>query len=169
MRSTFDAISRFGKRAEDGLLVLAFLALVVLAGLQILLRNVFDSGLAWIDPVLRILVLWVAMLGAVAASRDNRHINIDVLSRLLPDDWLAWTRRITALVTAVICALLAWHTFRFVRDEYSYSDMEVAGVPVWLWQSILPLGFALMARRFAVTVIHPPTGAHTTAEGAETE
>lgn len=150
-----ESLGRYGKLAEDTLLVLAFLALVVLAGLQILLRNVFDSGLSWIDPVLRILVLWVGMLGAVAASREDRHINIDVLSRFIPPALLPWSKRIVAVASAAVCGLLAWHTFRFVRDEYAYSEIEVAGIPVWLWQSVLPLGFALMTWRFAMLVVRP--------------
>lgn len=151
-----ESLGRCGKLAEDALLVLVFLALVVLAGLQILLRNVFDSGLSWIDPVLRILVLWVGMLGAVAASREDRHINIDVLSRFIPPPLLPWSKRIVAVGSAAVCGLLAWHTFRFVRDEYAYSEIEVAGIPVWLWQSVLPLGFALMTWRFAILVVRPP-------------
>lgn len=157
MAAFFNSLGRYGKLTEDVLLVAAFLALVVLAGLQIVLRNMFDSGLSWIDPVLRILVLWVGMLGAVAASREDRHINIDVLSRFIPPALLPWSKRVVAVASALVCALLAWHTFRFVRDEYVYSDVEVAGIPVWLWQSILPLGFALMTWRFAVLVIRPAT------------
>src|SRR5690606_12731212 len=48
---------------EDALLIVAFGSLVVLAGLQIVMRNIFESGFVWIDPLLRILVLWVGMLG----------------------------------------------------------------------------------------------------------
>lgn len=156
MRVLFPALARYGKWIEDALLVAAFVVLVLLAGLQILLRNVFDTGFGWIDPLLRILVLWVGMLGAVAASRDDRHINIDILSRFIPRRLLPWSKRVVALASTLVCGLLAWHTFRFVRDEYAYSDVEVAGMPVWFWQSILPLGFALMTWRFAIAILRPP-------------
>lgn len=153
MRKFVRAAGHYGKRAEDVLLVGVFAAMLLLAGTQILLRNVFDAGFAWIDPLLRVLVLWIGMLGAVAASRDDRHISIDVLSRLVPPRLLPWTKRVVALATTVVCALLAWQTFRFVRDEFAYSDVEVAGFPIWIWQSILPLGFALMTWRFALAVV----------------
>lgn len=156
------ALGRAGRLTEDALLVTAFASLVLLAGLQIVLRNLFDTGLSWIDPLLRILVLWVGMLGAVAATRDDRHINIDVLSRLVPVTVLPWMKRVVALASSLVCALLAWHTFRFVRDEYTFSDVEIAGVPVWFWQGILPLGFALMTWRFLVAVVRPPLKADAT-------
>lgn len=143
---------RWVRVAEDVLLIATFGSLVILAGLQIVMRNIFESGFVWIDPLLRILVLWVGMLGALAATRDNRHINIDIFSRLLPEAFLPWARRVIALASAIVCGLLAWHTFRFVRDEFVYSDYAVAGLPVWFWQAILPFGFTLMSLRFAIAV-----------------
>ena len=68
---------------EDGLLVLLLAAMIGLAGTQILLRNVLDTGLGWGDPLLRVTVMWIGLLGAMAASRDDNHITIDLVSRIL--------------------------------------------------------------------------------------
>lgn len=147
-----------GRWLENALLFLLLGGMIVLAAGQIVLRNVFESGLVWADPVLRILVLWVGMLGAVAASRENKHITIDILNRMLPVAWRRWSDVVIALFTAVVCALLAWHTFRFVRDEYQYSDFEVAGMPVWIWQAIMPVAFGLIAWRYLVRSAQLVTG-----------
>ncbi len=69
-------------RAEDGLLALLLAVMIVLAGTQILMRNLFDSGFVWIDPLLRVLVLWFGLIGATVATRHNKHIRIDLLSTL---------------------------------------------------------------------------------------
>jgi TRAP-type C4-dicarboxylate transport system permease small subunit len=79
-------------RFEDGLIAFLVLLLVVLAGAQIVLRNFFDSGLPWADPVLRALVLWTGLLGALAAVREDKHISLDVLSRLLTGSGLRVAR-----------------------------------------------------------------------------
>jgi TRAP-type C4-dicarboxylate transport system permease small subunit len=50
-------------RAEDALLVVLLSTMIVLAGTQIILRNFLDSGFVWIDPLLRVLVLWLGLLG----------------------------------------------------------------------------------------------------------
>lgn len=155
MARIFTRVARYGRWLEDALLIGVFAVMLLLAGAQIVMRNFFDAGFAWIDPVLRVLVLWVAMLGAVTATREDRHISIDVLSRFAPPRLLPWLKRVIALATAIVCALLAWHTFRFVRDEYAWSDVEIAGLPVWIWQSILPLGFTLMTARFLFAVVSP--------------
>ena len=49
--------------------MLALVSILVMALIQIVLRNVFDSGLLWAESFLRILVLWIAILGAMVATR----------------------------------------------------------------------------------------------------
>ena len=48
-------------RLEDALLAAMLLALLLLAGLQIGLRLLFDSGLIWAEAVSRLGVLWLAL------------------------------------------------------------------------------------------------------------
>lgn len=136
------------RRLEDLLLALLLSGMILLGALQIILRNIFDSGLAWADPSLRIAVLWLAMLGAMAATRDGNHIHIDLLSRLFSGQGKAVSRMATDLFSAVVCGLLAWHAGRFVYFEWQDGSMLYAQVPAWLAESILPIGFGIMALRF---------------------
>ncbi|MFT6012233.1 MAG: TRAP-type C4-dicarboxylate transport system permease small subunit, partial [Candidatus Azotimanducaceae bacterium] len=76
---------RYLHRLEDSLLVFSLLAMLLIALGQIVLRNGFDSGVLWAESFARILVLWVAMLGAMVATRENNHISIDAVSRYLPN------------------------------------------------------------------------------------
>jgi len=135
-------------RLEDALLAALLLAMVVLAPLQIVLRDAFDAGISWVDPLLRVLVLWVGMLGALAASRDGRHITIDVLSRLLPDRSRAAAAALTSLFAAAVSGLVAWHAARFVLTEYRFESTAFSGVPAWMLQSILPFAFGMIALRY---------------------
>ena len=57
--------------------------IIFLALLQILLRNAFGFGFLWAESVLKILVLWIALLGAMVATREDHHIKIDLLERFL--------------------------------------------------------------------------------------
>ena len=61
-------ISRLIDHLEAALLAVLLFGLVGLSGLQIVLRNGFDDSLVWIDPLLRLAVLWLGLLGAVAAA-----------------------------------------------------------------------------------------------------
>lgn len=157
-------------RIEDWLLALLVLVLVCLAGAQILLRNVFETGLSWADPFLRTLVLWTGMLGALAAVRDDKHIALDVLQRFLPPHAQRIARVLTLGFAAAICVAMAWFSLGLVRVDMAEAAQvgAASSLPAWLPESILPVAFALMAVRFAVHAFlpaaHPPALLHDPAE-----
>jgi TRAP-type C4-dicarboxylate transport system permease small subunit len=135
--------------------LLAFLlgAMILLAPLQILLRGIFDTGIAWTDPLLRVLVLWVGLLGALVASRDGRQIRIDVLSRVLSGRARAAAGALTSLFTASVCGLVSFHAARFVASEREYGVIAFSGVPAWALESIIPFAFGAIALRYAMTFV----------------
>ena len=140
-------------RAEDGALILALLAMLAMALLQIILRNFFDSGFLWAESFLRILVLWVAMLGAMVATREQNHISIDLLSRLLPENLYGPLRLLTQLFSAAVCITAAYYSVDYIRYEYEDGTIAFAAVPVWVCQSILPIGFGVMGLRFLLAML----------------
>jgi TRAP-type C4-dicarboxylate transport system permease small subunit len=135
---------------EDAVLVLLLSVMILLAGGQILLRNGFDAGLVWADPLLRVLVLWVGLVGAMAAARADRHITVDVLSRFLPERPRRYARALTDACTAAVCAVLAWHAARLVVAEYRGGVIAFADVPAWVCELVLPIGFGVIGLRYLV-------------------
>ena len=140
-------------QAEDILLVGLLLITLGLAVLQIILRNVFDSGITWVEPLLRITVLWIGMVGAMFASRDDSHIKIDLGMRMLHPKYQPFARAAVYLFTATVCGIAAWYCFEFVREEYTDGGMAFAAIPVWLTESIMPLGFAIIALRYVISTV----------------
>lgn len=136
-------------RAEDLLLALLLGTLVLLAPLQIVLRNFFDAGWVWADPLLRVLVLWVALLGALAASRQDKQIAVDVFSKFLSPRSRAVSGFLTGVFTAFVCGVVAYHSGLFVLGEREFGSRAFGDVPAWLCQSVIPFAFALIAVRHA--------------------
>ena len=100
--------------------------------------------------LLRLLVLWVAVAGAVAASRNDKHINIAVLDRFLPQRFALGVRIFVHGFTAAICGIIAWYSLQFVLTSHEFGDVLLGGVPAWLLQLVLPVGFALIAYRYGL-------------------
>lgn len=146
-------LSRGLYRAECLFMALLLVGMVLIATTQILLRNFFDMGLIWADPLLRVLLLWLGLLGAMAASRDDKHIAIDLLTRLLPARMIPWAKAITSLFTAGVCAVVAYHCARFVIAEYQYRTPAFSGIPAWVLELILPVAFALIALRYLLLAL----------------
>lgn len=148
IKQFFVQLRRIGTMLEDGLLIFFLTTMILLACSQIALRNLFGMGFVWADGLLQISVLWIGLLGAMAASRDDNHINIDVLTRFFPQRWRFLFRLVSHFFTAAICGMIAWESFLFVRSEYTYGTSGVGNCPLWVFQSILPLGFGLIAYRY---------------------
>lgn len=136
---------------ENSLLALALFIMIALASTQIIMRNFWDSGLAWGDTSLSILVLWVAMLGAMVATREQNHISIDLMSRFLSPRTKRMNQALLDLFTALVCGLLSYHSARFVMMEYEDGTIAFESVPAWLCEVIIPFGFGLIALRCSVT------------------
>ena len=134
-------------------LVLVFLlALMIgLAFLQIFLRVFFATGILWGDPLLRHLVLWVALLGAAMAAKEGKHINIDVISRLLPERGKTTIHALTDLFSAFICILLIQASLKFIRDEFQVGTLAFLKIPTWTVGIIFPIAFGLIALRFVIS------------------
>lgn len=145
-----NSLRRYGCLFEDSVLIALLLSMIVLSVLQILLRNVFETGLFWADGLLRIEVLWLALVGAIVASREDRHITIDLFTRYVPPRLRLALRVLTDLFTDVVCSLLAWYAWRFVRVEQEFGSILLGQYPSWIFQSIIPVGFGVIAYRYAL-------------------
>jgi len=146
-------VLRFSLALEDGLLVVMLTSMILVAATQILLRNVFDTGLAWGDPLLRMMVLWLGLLGAMVATRDRNHISIDILSRYLPGRARRISHLITDCFTFIVCGLLAYHSARFVWQDQAAGVRVFADLPAWLFELIIPIGFTVIGVRYLLHFI----------------
>jgi TRAP-type C4-dicarboxylate transport system permease small subunit len=82
----------------------------VLGFMQVLTRFVFNQPLTWSEVLIRILIIWMVMLGAVIAFREGAQISLDFLFRKSG----RFQRRLHFLITVVcvvyLCVLI-WHGF----------------------------------------------------------
>lgn len=141
---------------ESSLLALLLSTMIGVAAYQVIARNLFDTGLVWGDGLVRVLVLWVTLVGAMVASRQDEHIRLDLVARFLDVRWNRVLRRLTSAFTAAICGLFAWHSARFVWIDYQDGVTAFASVPAWLCEAIMPIGAGIMGLRYLLHTVDPP-------------
>ena len=144
------------RKVESTLLFAILAAMMLLATWQVIARNFFDTGLLWGDALVRVLVLWGAMVGAMVASRNDEHIRIDIVSRFVGEAWRPRLRRFACGFTCVVLALFTWFSFKFVRFEYEDGVIAFAAVPAWVCEAILPIGAGVMCLRYLLHTVEPP-------------
>ena len=152
------AFERFGRIVENAALIVLLLSLIGFACAQIVLRNAFSIGVPWIDELVRLILLWLAMVGAVAATRDHKQIAIDLLSRFLADHWLRWVDLVTSLFAALVTGMLCFYSARFVQQSREFEDILLGDWPAWIFQIILPIAFGLMCYRYTLMTIRALLG-----------
>ena len=140
-------------RLDGFMACVSLLLLLLLVAAQVLLRNLFDSGIPHADILSRYLVLYVTFFGAALAIEEHRHIRIDVLAVLVEPDRLHALRRPLYLISAIVCTILTWAAIRFWYDDWQYvAEYE-------RWTSILalitPFGFGLLSVHFLLGAVFP--------------
>ena len=146
-------LDRVLSRIESAALITVLAVMVLMAFLQVILRNFFSYSILWGDTFLRHMVLWVGFLGASLATREKKHINVDVLSRILSPEKRRWVNMVTALFSAFVCALLSKAAYVFVLDERSAGTELFLNLPLWIFMVIILIGFAIMTFRFLLQAL----------------
>ena len=71
-------------RLAEALLVLLLTLMVVMVFGNVVLRYGFNTGLDFSEELSRFFFIWITFLGAIIAMRENAHLGLDTLVRLLP-------------------------------------------------------------------------------------
>ena len=153
MKQIFKRLDQAGRYAENTALVVLLGSIMLLAVGQIAMREIFDSGFVWADEAIKLMVLWLAMVGSIAAARDDRHIRIDALSHILPDLVVRLTRILVDVFAAVVCGVIAWQAYRYLQLEIEFQDTVLLDLPAWIAHVVVPASFALVSYRFVVQVM----------------
>ncbi len=137
-------------RVEDLVIAVLLTATMALAFYQIIQRNLMGTGIVWGDILVRIMVLWLGMAGAMAATREQKHIRIDLLTRFLTPGLKRVADSLSVFFAAAVCLVAGYYSLQFVRSEYAAGDMAFGSVPYWVCEAILPLGFTVIALRYGL-------------------
>lgn len=142
-------------RLEKGALCLLLFSMILLSFSQVIMRNFFSCGFIWASEVLRTEVIWIAFIGAALATESNRHIRIDIISRILRQQTAQRIITIlTGVFTAAVSILLFVAAVKYIALMKPYSAASVFfGLPEWMLRLIIPYSFAAMAIRCGMAVV----------------
>lgn len=136
-------------RLEGAAVGVILIAMIALPAGETLSRRLFGRGLPGSAILVQHLTLWVGFLGALAATSTERHLALSTVEVIPP----GWPRRAASLVARVVsasvCALLAYASLKLVAAERGSDRTLPFGIPWWWSELVMPAASALMAVRFA--------------------
>ena len=146
-------LDQAGRLVENVLLVTLLGGMMLVAVGQVIAREIFETGFFLAGELVRLMVLWLAMVGSIAACRENRHIRIDAISHLLSDRAVGIVRMLVDTFAAVVCGVIAWNAWRYLQLEIEFEDTVLIDTPAWVAHLVVPVAFALLSYRFLVLVL----------------
>jgi TRAP-type C4-dicarboxylate transport system permease small subunit len=119
------------------------LAVISVLGLwQVVTRFILSQPSTWTEECMRRLLIWMVMLGTVAAFRRGALVSVDLMLRLSRGTWRKVVRSIITVVSLVFLAVLIWFgtdlAWRVRFQTFASLDLSMA----WAYGA-LPVGAAL--------------------------
>ena len=126
----------------------ALAALVALPLAEMLARRLLGTGIPGASGYERHLTLWLTFLGGVLAAAFDRHLKLSTAAFLPPGRWLTGAQVVSASVTVLVSVFLALGSWDLVVAQRESTEALAGGVPLWLAQAVMPIGFLAIAFRF---------------------
>ena len=146
-------------RLEEGVIAFLLALMTVITFGQVIARYVFDYSFVWALELVTFLFAWLIFLGMSYGVRVGSHIGVDALVKALGPR----TARIVGAIATLLC--IVYSLIGLVGGLRYVSTMHMIGtlaqdlpIPVWIPQLVLPLGFGLLALRFAEVFYRIVTG-----------
>jgi TRAP-type C4-dicarboxylate transport system permease small subunit len=141
-------------KLELGIVIFLLGTMIIFAFLQVVLRNIFSTGIEWVEIFLRHTVLWLGFLGGALATANQRHIKIDAVSHFFSKRSQSILHFITNLFAASMCVILTQASIKFVGSEIEMKSQVFDGIPAWYVELIIPAGFALHVIHFLFRTVY---------------
>ncbi len=153
---------RWLERLEEGLVAFLMATMTLVAFGQVVARYVFNYSFVWALELNGVLFAWLIFVGMSYGVRVGAHIGIDAVVKAVRPA----VARAFGIVAATLCVAYALIVvvggWQYVRKMYEVG-IEMQDIPVaqWVPRIILPIGFALLALRFAEALLKLARGQQT--------
>ena len=140
----FTRITRGIAHALEMAIVASLAIMAILVFGNVVLRYVFDSGIAISEELARLLFVWLIFLGAILASAQHAHIGFDSLVKSLPNvgkKILIVATGALMLLACVIFIVGGWQQ-TVINLDNSYPVLGISYA--WLYAVAIVFGVGMM-------------------------
>lgn len=114
MEKTFDRVFR----AVEYLMAVLLAVMVIFMLLNVVMRFIFNSGLAWSEEVARLAFIFLVYMGTIGAYRDNRHLGVNLLLERMPV-------RLAQATYVIVQGIVIWVMYLLTRGSITLAQQTV--------------------------------------------
>ena len=143
------------ERLEEVFLVILMIAATLLVAAQVVTRFILKVPLPWSEEIARYMFLWLTWVGASYATKERKHVRIDIIYEKLPVKGKKICTAISTVIWIVFLAVMVYLSVRLTASVASGGQIAVgSGIPMWIPYASIPVGMGLMLFRLLQNTVH---------------
>ena len=144
---------------EEGLVIVLMAAMTLVTFMQVVARYVFNYSFVWALELTGVLFAWLIFIGMSYGVRVGAHIGVDVVVKSLGPRAARAVGSLAAALCIVYALIVTYGGYQYVSKMHDVGIlMQDLPVQQWIPRVVIPLGFALLAFRFAQLLWRIATG-----------
>ncbi len=136
------------KRTEQGILVVTLALATILPLIDMVGRPLGGFHLVATSEYVQQLTLWLAFVGAMAATSQAKHLTLSTSEFFGEGVWRQISRLISYAVAAAVVGILAYASAQVVAANRLEPKILPIGIPEWVSEIIMPIAMGVMAMQF---------------------
>lgn len=144
---------------EEVLIAFLMATMTGITFVQVVARYVFNHSFTWALELVGVMFAWLIFVGMSYGVRVGAHIGVDAVVKSLG----VKAARTVAVVATLLCLayalIIAYGGYQYVLKMHQVGIlMQDMPIQQWIPRAILPVGFLLLAVRFAQVLYRLLTG-----------
>ena len=137
MKNFMCNVDMFFKKIVQSFLIFIITSIAIIIALQVFMRYILHIPVHWCDEILTFSAVWLYMIGALAASIHEKHINariLEVFSKKIR--YRSALRLISASISILISGWLAYWAYDFMIYAINKNKISlILGYHLYLYES----------------------------------
>lgn len=139
---------------EEGTCMVLMTTMVMALTLQVFMRFVLSSSLAWTEELSRYSFIWTVYMGGVLAVKHTQHVRITAQFLVFPPKIRVAIMVMTDLLWMTANFVIAYYSIDALRGAFEFPEISpTLGIVKGYVEAMLPLSFLLMNVRMAMRYV----------------
>lgn len=135
-------------KLEEVFLVILMALAVITVSAQIVTRFILKAPLPWSEELARYMFIWLVWVGAAFATKERKHIRIDVVVSRLPKIGQKACTVISTIIWIGFTIFMVYISVILTSSVMTGGQTGTgSGIPMWIPYSAIPVGMTLMLFR----------------------
>ena len=112
------------ERLEEIFLVILMIAATLLVAAAVVTRFILKVPLPWSEEIARYMFLWLTWVGAAYATKERKHVRIDIVYEKLPEAGKKICTAISTVIWIIFLAIMVYLSVRLTASVASGVRLE---------------------------------------------